>query len=329
MNIIGERLNSPEQNNILVFTGERLSEIARKNLPSNINIIDILVEQEENLRMKIFETILRHSIANLFVFTAYRDLETYLLCTVNRNTKRHLIQDGANFYFRILKPLLFSRIKETLRIYSNLWRKGILLKRFVLYKKHFAQCGFIDCVWVTNPDIFPRPWLFKKPIFTVNQPSTENGIEKFYKYFISKTDLYSIRLNDYLIYLPGRLTKKNDILCEIAQLKLIVDRLKIKNVLIKLHPNSLNYHFDLFKANFENCTVIQNYIPAELYIAKAVNSYIIGIASVSLFYNNPDCKFFSLIKLHQQFKIYPRWIKPALPYHIKVVESINDIYWND
>jgi hypothetical protein len=320
MNIIFERYSSIEFRNILIFTGERLSEIITENLPINVETEEINVEREMNLRKKIHDIILQDALTNLFVFTAYRDLETYLLTTVTGSVDRHLVQDGANFYFKILKPVMLSRIKETVKIYRNLWRKGILLKKIVLFKKHMAQCGFIDYVWITNPEIYRNPLFSSKPIVKLNLLNNEISINACCKYFsANETQQYC----NSIIYLSSRITQQNDILCEISQIKSVVAKFEKHKLLIKLHPNSPVIQVDLFKAAFKDC-VVKNYVPAEIYLARAINSYIFGGVSASLYYNNPNCKYFTLIKIYQRLGIFPDWIKVKFPAHVKVLENLEE-----
>lgn len=324
MNIIDGRYNSVDYKNVLIFTGQRLSGIVVENLPANIEVFEIVVELEEDLQDKIDKTILRSAVENLFVFTAYRDLETYLLCKIHRSAKRHLVQDGANFYFKILKSVAISRFKETLKIYWNLWKKGILLTKLILYKKHMAQCAFIDFVWITNPEIYRKPRFSSKPIVKINLFSNEKSINVFYKYFaIDEMQKY----DNSIIYLSSKLTQENDILCEIAQLKSVVEKLSHHKLLVKLHPNSPTIQVDLLRAAFKDC-VVKNFVPAELYIANAFNSYIIGVASASLYYNNPKCAYFTLVKVYQRLGIFPDWIEVKLPAHVKVIENLNEFKLN-
>jgi hypothetical protein len=256
----------------------------------------------------------------LFVFTAYRDLETYLLNAVGNGVRRHLVQDGANFYFKISKPVFWSRLKETIKIYRNLWRHGIVLKKLVLYRKHMAQCEFIEQVWVTNPEIYQAPKVSTKPISKINL-LTGKSIEACYRYFDM---LEAQEYSNAIIYLSSRYTDENAVLLEIAQLKYILDRLKKPRLIIKLHPNAPIIQVNLFRIAFAD-SVIKNFVPAELYISKAIGTYVIGVASAALYYNNPRCSYYSLVKIFQSIGVFPTSIEVSFPVHVEVLASINDL----
>lgn len=284
-----------------------------------MQVVEIIPEKENDLKNKICGSVFNRSIENLFVFTAYRDLETWLLCTVPQSTKRNLVQDGANFYFEIKKTVFLSRLKETLKIYRNLWKKGILFIKPVLYKKHMAQCPFVDFVWVTNPEIYPEPFFNRKPVVSFSLFSTEKIKQDLGRYFSIDVNR---NYNDHVIYISTRLTDRKAVENEIVQLKIVIARSGKQNLLIKLHPGAAAVQTDLFNEAFGDC-VIKNSVPAELYITGAKHSYIIGTASAALYYNNPSCRYFSLIKIHQQLEIFPSRIEVRFPIHVKVLESLD------
>jgi hypothetical protein len=319
--IIHERYGFNDVRNVLIFTGERLSEVVIKNLPGNVEVIKIDFDREENLKQRLNDIILLPALKNLFVFTAYRDLETYLLNSVDGSVERHLVQDGANFYFKIYKSVFLSRIKETLKIYRNLWRKGILLKKLVLYKKHLAHCGFIDQVWVTNPEAYEGPKYSSKTLSRIKLLPDEKNVKMCCQYFgLEQTQRY----DNTIIYLSSRFTKQDEIVCEISEIQKILAKLNYSKVLIKLHPHAPTIQIELFMAAFNGC-VVSNFVPAELYIACAANSLIIGTASAALYYYNASNKYFSLINIYKRLGIFPEWTAVKFPAHVNVVESVDQL----
>jgi hypothetical protein len=320
MSIIKEKFSSLESRNVLIFTGERLSAIVPGNIP-NVEVNTLNVQREENLKDTIQQLISRHSLSNLFVFIAYRDLETYLLTTVGKSVNRHLVQDGANFYFKIDRLVLKSRLKETLKIYQNLWRKGIVLKKLVLFKTHMAQCGFVDHVWITNPEVYREPRFQKKIIHKINLLLDKSNVRLVSRYFGSDE---IPPITNTLIYLSSRLTRKDLILLEISQLKLILLKLSNPKLLVKLHPNSSILQVELLTQAFGN-SVLNNYIPAELYIAQSTNSVIIGGVTAALFFKNPACSYFTLVKIYQQLGLFPKWIEVTFPTHVKEMEDLDGL----
>jgi hypothetical protein len=320
MSIVNDRYSTMASRNVLIFTGERLSAIVVKNLPLNVEVSEINVLEEGKLAQKIHKDILLPGLVNLFVFTAYRDLETYLLTRCDSSVRRHLVQDGANFYFKVSKSVIISRLKETLKIYRNLWRKGIFLKRLVLYKKHMAQCGFIDDVWVTNPELYLQPRFSRKPVVKINLLSNEKCVSECCRYFGMDEPM---TYHNTLIYLSTRLAREDDILPEIAQVKSIANTFGNYKLLVKLHPGSPEIQVKLFEAAFKDC-VVKNFIPAELYIANATNSYIVGGVTASLYFNNPNCTYFTLISVYQQLGLFPDWIAVNFPDHVRTIGNRNE-----
>jgi hypothetical protein len=322
MNIILEHYTTPQFNNRLVFTGQRLSGVVLKNLPDHVETLVLTAEHERNFKRRIQQDVLRLRPKNIFVFTAYRDLETYLLFAVGNKTSRHLVQDGANFYFEIKKSVAWSRIKETIKIYKNLFRKGIFFKKLILYKKHLADCSFIDFVWVTNPNVYLSPRSSRQPVNKINLLPNDAIRNLCCHYFgLDNLNVYQ----DFVIYLSPRLTKRELILNEIDQVKLIHENFKSRNLLIKLHPGAPTLQNDLFRTTFGE-RVVRDSTPAELYISKAINTDVIGIASAALFYNNLRCRYFSLIKVYKGLGLFDADTEVRFPSHVNVIEHLSQLH---
>lgn len=321
MSIISQKYNSQEFKNIIVFTGRRLSGVVVEALPSSVEVFTVLIDEEKNLKGKVNRIFFQQNIQNLFVFTAYRFLETYLLNKISKTTQRHLVQDGANFYFNIEKSVFVSRLKETLRIYKDLWTRGFFFIRPVLYKKHLAQCSFIDFVWVTNPEVYQEPLFFRKPIIKIELLLNERDWTESARYF---TGFEKRDYNNYLIYLSTRLTQKETIQREIELIKSVIKKFGARNLLVKLHPDASIAQADLIKTLF-GANAIKNSVPAELYMAHAKNSLVIGTASAALYYHNSSCRYFSLIKIYQQLQLFPPWVEVKFPGHVKILGNLNEL----
>jgi hypothetical protein len=319
VNIIEQQYDSPQFQNVLVFTGERLSMIKKENLPSGIRVLDMREEYNESFERFVRQKILAPTLTNIFVFTAYRDLETYVLCSAGPSIAKHLIQDGANFYFKITNSVTWSRLKETVKIYRNLWQKGVLLKKFVLYKKHLADCSFVDRVWVTNPEVYLAPRT-DKPISKVSLFASNRAIETSLVYFGLKKN----SIQDTLIYLSSKLSREDDIAQEIRQLKLILATSRKRDVLIKLHPNAPVLQQSLFISSFGD-KVLKDFVPAELYLVQAADCCVVGVASAALFFENLRCRYYTVIKIFQHLGIYPKEVQVEFPEHVKVIGHVSEI----
>ena len=320
ISIILSKYSSGEFRNVLVFTGPRLSDVKTDALPSYIEVVEISIDTEVNLKEKIHQQFFSEDIQNVFVFIAYRFLETYVLSKISKTVKRHLVQDGANFYYEIKKSVFISRLKETIKIYRNLWSRGFFFTNPVLYKKHQADSALIDFVWITNPEIYQEPAIFKRPVRKIELLQSESDKEILMKCF---SGFQKGEHTDHLIYLSTRLTQPEAIQLEIDLIKSVAAKFKNLTLLVKLHPYSLIIQVDQFRKEF-GMSVIKNYVPAELYIMNAKNSRIIGSSSAGMFYENPLCKYFSLEKIYQNLKLAPRWIEIKFPLHVRKVESLDE-----
>ena len=320
VHIIEQQYPSSEFDNVLIFTGERLSMVKVNALPPNYQVVALDMKTEKHLRKFVYEKILKPSCANIFVFTAYRDLETYVLCLASRSVVKHLVQDGANFYFEIRESVLWGRFKETARIYLNLLRKGILLKRIILYKKHLADCSFIDRVWVTNPEIYIPPKQTKIPVSKIMLNNGDMAMKKCLSYFNHSIAAFT----NSVLYLSPRLTSEEQIELEIGQLNILLAIFGARRVVIKLHPYATTKQVGMFESRFgEN--VLRNFVPAELYIAKAINLYVVGVSSAALYFNNSECMYFSLLKVFQRLGMYPGSVSVIFPSHVRVVDEIEEV----
>jgi hypothetical protein len=326
MSIIEEHFSDGNYFNKFIFLGQRLSQIDTSALPTNSAFTTLFAETEPDIKKKVNDFIFSDKIENLFVVNAYRIPETYILSKIDRKkTKTHLMQDGALFYNRIEKSVYKNRIKEMSRIYLGLWKRKIFFTDIILYGRFMETSGYIDELWMTNPDIYIGPKTRKK-INRIKLFPKDDSIQKFTRAFKLDHKLTD-GLSDYLIYLSVIVRDLTKVPKEIEQIKLLQDRAGKSKVLIKLHPNSSDYQFEKMKEAFGE-QVFRNYVPAEIYIANARNSTVVGCASTSLLYNNESCEYYALKKMYQEMGIYLKWLNIQLPEHVTFIESIDQIQAN-
>jgi hypothetical protein len=282
----------------------------------------LFFEREANFKRRVDSFVFSEPIANLFVVNAYRPPETYVLSRVNRRkTRTHLMQDGALFYNRIEKSVYKNRIKEMARVYLGLWKKKIFFTDLILYGRFMETSNYIDELWMTNPDIYVGPKTKKRINEITLFPKTES-VNKFSQAF--RLDNLNGELENYLIYLSVIVRDKTKIPAEIEQIKLLQKKVGKANVLIKMHHYSSDYQFLKMREAFGS-NVFRNHVPAEIYIANARNSTVVGCASTSLLYNNPSCKYFALKKMYQDIGIYLKWLNIQLPNHVTFLDSFDQI----
>ena len=320
--IIQEHFSSQDYENRLVFLGKRLSQVQRNALPSNIISIDYFFDQENMPANKVKTEILVGNVINLFLVNVYRASDTLIVSMTTRHTKCHLIQDGALFYNRIEKSIWKNRIKETYNIYSSLWKKGIPFRDLIWYGRFMEESDYIDEIWMTNPNEYVGPTSSKKVNLIKFFPNKESK-DQILSYFEVDNKLVD-GFNNQLIYLAPIIKDEKLVDLEIVQIKQILKKINLKDVIIKLHPNTKDFHLHKLKKEFGD-SVIRNFIPAELYIAQSVDSVVVGCASTTLFYHNPKCKYFALKEFYQKLGIYEAWKNVNLPKHVNVVNEFYDI----
>jgi hypothetical protein len=321
MSIILDKYASDGFRNVLVFTGPRLSDVAINSLPPFVETVEIFIDTEMYVKKKIQETFFQAEVRNVFVFTAYRFLETFVLCKVPRSVKRHLVQDGANFYATIKNSVFIRRLKETVGIYRNLWKKGFFFITPVLYKKHLAQSSLVDFVWVTNPEVYVEPRWSRKPVIKIDLLKSERAKEVLMKCF-SRLKIHGY--DNYLIYLTTRLTEPDAIELEIEMIKSLTVKFRTLNLLVKLHPHSPAIQVNHIQKAF-GAKAVKNYVPAELYIMNAKNTCVVGAPSAGFFFENPMCNYFCLEKIYQKLEIWPQSMDIHFPHHVKKPETLSQI----
>lgn len=323
LSIIEEKFPAFTHINKFFFVGDkRLSQVKKSALPKHIIASDLNFDLSPDFVNRVKNEVYNTEVENLFVVNTYRPCETFILSRAPRGVKRHLIQDGALFYNRIERSVFVNHTKTVLYLYRDLWRKGIWFTDFLYYGRFMENCDYIDEIWMTHPEYYVGP-KSKKPKHGVNLFPSENSIRNYTQYFDLPIKIIEI-LNNCLLYLPVYIKKPELIPLEIENIRTILDKIKTKNILIKLHPNSSEAQYLAFKQEFGEI-VFKNNIAAEIYIANANNSYIIGCNSTSLFYNNASCKYFALKKFYQDLGIFSSWYNINMPKHIKVVNSLNEI----
>lgn len=310
--------------NRFVFIGKRLRQIRKESLPENIKAFDFFFDEERTVQDKVQREVIGLGIDNLFVVNAYRPLETYVLSLMDSGkTQRHLIQDGALFYNKIEKSVFLNHSKNVFQVYKELWKKKIWFTDILYYGRYMEHSGYIDQVWMTNPDQYVGPTLKKKVNVLTLFPKSDS-IETYSAYFDLNNEILE-SLQDCLLYLPVFVKTEDKVQEEIQCIQRIVKKLGKKKVFIKLHPNSFDFQLKAMQEAFGSF-VFKNNVAAEVYIANARNSHVVACASTSLFYHNPSCKYFALKRFYQDLGIYSNWYNIHLPPHVKVVDSDQEIF---
>jgi hypothetical protein len=324
LSIVDAEYPANEYQNRFVFLGKRLQQIDKKSLPAHITALDFHFDQEPQVQERVRTEIIQDGVNNLFVVHAYRSLETYILSLMKKGaTRRHLMQDGALFYNKIEKSVFLNHAKNVYQVYRDLWRKGIFFTDLLYYGRYMEKSGYIDEVWMTNPQQYVGPPV-KKPVHVVKLFPNADSPAVYTRYFNVDREVLT-QLEDCLLYLPVFVKTPEKVQEEIDCIKRIIKKLDKKKVFIKLHPNSFEFQRKAMEQAFGKY-VFKNNVAAEVYIANARNAHVVACASTSLFYHNPSCKYFALKRFYQSMGIYSNWYNIHLPPHVTVVDSDLEIF---
>lgn len=322
LSVIEEFFSGDNYKNQLVLCDHRGGGVNVANLPPNVSAV-YLSFSDNGFDRRIKSEVLNKPIANVFTSHAYRPFETYLLSLVKKGTSIHQIQDGALFYHRQEIALWKGRIKETFNIYFKLLKRGVILKDFVWFGRHMHRSGYIKKLWMTHPDLFIDKEC-GKPIQKINLFPTANSIETANKCFTSNGNSEFTNLENCLIYLAPIILKEELFAGEIAEISKIMSVLGKEKIIIKIHPAYTQPHRKKLMEEAFGPVVVQNYVPAELYIANSVNSCVVSTASTALFYEQSHCPRFALKHYYQRIGLYAKWKNVNLPKAVKLIDEIED-----
>lgn len=320
LSIINEYFDSDEFFNRVVFSTEnvRLEGLIPRKFPNFIHeLVKVNYNKEKSLKQKVQKKILEGPVKNLFVVHCYRPLDTFVICSVSRSTKVHLMQDGALFYNNMERNMFLGNINAVRKLYLSLIDKGIFLWKFLYYPKFMTNSNLIDELWLTNYDEFVDKKTTKKlNIFRLL--NNEQIVDQALKSFGFNSEV----INNCLFYLSTKMYEEKDVLSEIELVKKFISRFKTENCLIKMHPASREFHQDMMKEEFGEDVLI-NRFPAELYLSKLRNSIILGGASTSLFFKVPTNEYYSIQDILHEKDLYASWKQINLPEHIIILREID------
>ncbi len=322
LSVIEEFFSDGNFYNQLVLCGHRGGGLNIEALPRFVSAVRLGFSNHDFVKRVEIEVFDR-PIKNLFTAHAYRPFETYILSKVKKGTEIHQLQDGALFYHRQEIALWKSRIKESFNIYKNLFKRGVILKDFVWFGRHMHRSGYIKKLWMTHPDLFIDKEC-GKPIQKINLFPTASSIETAKKCFSSNDHIDFTNLKNCLIYLAPIILKEELFAGEIAEIAKIMSVLGKENIVVKIHPG---YPQPQRKKLIEDAfgpVVVQNYVPAELYIANAIDSCVVSTASTALFYEQTHCPRFALKHYYQRIGLYAKWKNVNLPKAVKLIDEIED-----
>ncbi len=322
LSVIEEFFSDGSYNNQLVLCDHRGGGVNIAMLPPNVNAIR-LGFSDQNFKERVKNEIFNKPLVNLFTSHAYRPFETYVLSQVKKETTIHQIQDGALFYHKQEVSLWKGRIKETFNIYYKLYKRGIILRDFIWFGRHMHRSGYIKKLWMTHPDLFIDK-ACGKAIQKINLFPTSNSVRVANNCFVSGDNRDFTKLENCLIYLAPIILNEKLFASEIEEIAKILHVLKKEKVLIKIHPAYPQpERRKMMEAAFGD-VVVQNYVPAELYIANSVNSCVVSTASTALFYEQSHCPRFALKHYYQRIGLYAKWKNVNLPKAVKLIDEIED-----
>lgn len=309
--------------NTLVFTKVRTGDIVIDRLPKHIKVLKFDFYKDSNPKKIIIDFFTGKDVANVSVVQPYRPDNIAFLWLAPKSANRVLQQDGALFYHDTEVNTLFNQLRVSLESIRDLAKKGIFPLWNLFYKKPIEKVPYIHELYLTNPEIFTHQHNGKKLTKFDLFPSVQSL--NFKNFFKSLDDFDFSLLTNALFYIAPIIrddSKYQEEAAEINKIKTILDK---KHVFIKLHPNRIvSKQRDVLESVFGKDAIIANFVPAEVYMSQAINSAIVGVASTSLFYNNPKCKIYGLKRYYQKLGVYPAWKNVTLPKHVIPVNELSD-----
>lgn len=259
-----------------------------------------------------------------FIFFQEMDLLMAILCNVwgkNNKTQIKLYQDGLKPY-NLLKFNSLGLIKHFHQ--TNVWLKknGFPIDSWFspLWSHRYAFSKSIDEVHLTFPKAYIN-WN-KKPLYEISF-KYKTLLEKELDHVFNWQDKFLPHAKDLILYMNQQL--HDDGKLEYDFIRQLKDKFPQTEILIKTHPLTPSHMLERYKNIAVH--IIDQPIPAELFIMKISRSIIISQSSTSMFINNESNAFYYL---HQYFghkiKRMRRYKIPNHPArHIKLVQTIDDI----
>lgn len=322
LSVIEEFFSDGSFRNQLVLTGRRGGGLDVEKLPPFVTATRMGFSDADfadRVKLEIFNK----PITNLFTAHAYRPFETFVLSNAKKGTQIHQLQDGALFYHRQEISLWKGRIKENFNIYYHLFKRGVILKDFIWFGRHMHRSGYIKKLWMTHPDLFIDK-ACSKPIQKISLFPTANSVKIANSCFVSDEGSDFTSLQSCLIYLAPIILDESLFAAEIEEIAKIMKVLDKEQLRIKIHPGYPQPQRKKMMEDAFGKVVIQNYVPAELYIANSVNSCVVSTASTALFYEQTHCPRFALKNYYQRIGLYAKWKNVNLPKAVKLIDEIED-----
>lgn len=289
---------------------------------SNCEIISVKMDSAE--LVDIINKTINVGVEKVFIFNEDEPLMVYLMVKLKK-TKIALVQDGLKPYTKVNKKHEFiSTIRNTISGYKSLFKFGLMLNSLYLFEIYkYASSKQITEIWLTNPESFDNK--FNKFIKTIPVLSNENTKIELFNIFRLNSEKALGYTSNVIFYVHQALPYDE---FKVEEMNLLKD-LRIKmgencKMYIKIHPLA---NIDL-KNSFVrelNAEIIENMIPAELYILQLKKSIVLSAWSTALLNNNLDCKFYYTMNL-MPWNFAIKQLNPYNPtQHIKTISSINQI----
>lgn len=261
----------------------------------------------------------------LVIFNEHVEINVYLAKSLSaRGAHIILAPDGMKSYDKLTQIAPRWSLKFSLR-YRNFVKKHNLNKRFnfVWPRMRYAFLKEVNEVWITSPMHFEN-WNNKTVTkFDVMQtPKAIELINRFFSFNPEKEMAITEKVI-FLICMPPKYQALEDFNEELIQTLLV--KFPEYKFMLKLHPATNAYQIERLQ-RFDRCILIQSHIPAELFIAQLKNSIVISYWSTSSLIDNPQCRFYWLVRIVLNSKSVSGILNiPNPTTHITEVKSIDEI----
>lgn len=302
----------------------------RFKMSLNFNGIDVDVVKygtyPELNKEKIRKIILKEQIHDFFTFNEDDHIYTYVIEKLFRKkTKIHLVQDGLKPYvkheisfFRKVKQIFKTTLLENYKLLS---KKMFLNELISINSFKYASSGKINKLWFTHPNSYNNT----SKIENVKIPELEgnhvNLISRIFR--IDLADNFEKR-EQVIFYIHQALFNDDVTRLELKTLKALSEWYSSTKILVKIHPSASPELLKQFRS-IPNVVILNQTIPAELYIINLKKSIILSPYSAALITLNSSCNYYYLFDLLKIRELIGSEISNFSFDHITMCKSIKEI----
>lgn len=273
--------------------------------------------------LNFIHELIESDVDQFIIFNQHSFLAIYLSCQLYKKAEVILAPDGAKPYVSSNKITPRWSSKTALNFQRFLFRN-----RLFAFIPHYPTLVYgalksIDEVWVHYPKAYSN--LSRKKVRTINVLGTPDSISLTKRYFCFSEDVVSER-EGVLFYLNQPFKNKGRYEFELSFLQELSQKFPNRSLIIKLHPSTEREQVEKISKLSGNIRIINDNVPAELYILALSESLVLSFWSTTVFTNNPTCLHYWLYPMLKDKGLLPAYINLTPPSdHIMEANNIDQI----